>query len=68
MSDWLFNNLFVSILLQMSSNSFVVVESVDEKSVEVVAKSWIETCDGVGFHFLIHFYIFFWSIKVTYKC
>ncbi|XP_028392624.1 uncharacterized protein LOC114517166 [Dendronephthya gigantea] len=30
----------------MSSDSFAVVEFVDEKAVEVVAKSWIETCDG----------------------
>ena len=34
----------------MSDDKYAVVEFVDEKSVEVVVKSWIETCDGVGFY------------------
>ena len=33
----------------MPEDKYAVVEFVDEKTVEVVAKSWVETCDGVGF-------------------
>ena len=34
----------------MANDTYAVIEFVDERSVEVVVESWIETCDGVGFH------------------
>ena len=34
--------------LQMSNDAYAVVEFLEEKSVEVVVKSWIETLNGVS--------------------
>lgn len=36
--------------------SFAVVEFIEEKSVEVVAKMWIETCDGASDYLSIQIY------------
>jgi hypothetical protein len=36
----------------MSIDTFAVVEFLQEKSVEVVVKSWIELSDGVSCHYL----------------
>ena len=37
----------------MPDDKYAVVEFLEEKSVEIVLKSWIETCDGVGFQVTI---------------
>jgi hypothetical protein len=36
----------------MSIDTYAVVEFLQEKSVEVVVKSWIEHSDGVSCHYL----------------
>ena len=39
--------------MSLNNDNYAVVEFLDEKTVEVVVKSWIENCDGVCF-ILIH--------------
>ena len=43
----------------MPGDMYAVVEFLDEKSVEVVAKSWIETSDGVSFTLLWYNFLLF---------